>query len=50
MANSSKENWKAVKLIFRHLRGSFDVFLHFRRARDGVIRYVDSDFSIDLDK
>ena len=50
MANPGKENWKAVQWIFRYLRGSFDVCLHFGRARDGVIGYIDFNFSGDLDK
>ena len=32
------------------MHGSSDVCLHFGRTRDGVIGYVDSDFSGDLDK
>ena len=29
MANPSKEHWKAVEWIFRYLRGSSYVYLHF---------------------
>ena len=50
MENPSKEHWKAVQWIFRYLCGSSDVRLHFGRARDGVIGYVDSAFAGDLDK
>ena len=32
------------------MHGSSDVCLHFGRRRDGVIRYVDSNFAGDLDK
>ena len=50
MTNPDKEHWKVVQQIFRYLCGSIDVCLHFGRTRDGVIRYVDSDFFGDLDK
>ena len=50
MANPGKEHWKAVQWIFKYLRDSSDVCLHFGRARDGVIWYVDFDFARDLDK
>ena len=29
MVNPSKEHWKAVEWIFRYLRGSSYVYLHF---------------------
>ena len=50
MANPGKEHWKVVKWIFKYLRDSYDVCLHFGRVRDGVIWYVDFDFAGDLDK
>ena len=48
--NPSKKHWKAVQWIFRYLHGSNDVCLHFGRTRNGVVRYVNSNFSSDLDK
>ena len=50
MANPGKEHWKTVQWIFRYLRGSTDVCLHFGRTRDEVVGYVDSNFTGDLDK
>ncbi|PHU26198.1 Retrovirus-related Pol polyprotein from transposon TNT 1-94 [Capsicum chinense] len=50
MANPGKEHWKAVQWIFRYLRGFADVCLQFGRNRDGLIGYVDSDFTGDRDK
>ena len=50
MANPGKEHWKEVQWIFRYLRDSIDVCLHFGRTRDEVVRYVDFDFAGDLDK
>ena len=50
MANPGKEHRKAVQWIFRYLCGSSYVCLHFGRASDGVIGYVDTDFAGDLDK
>ena len=50
MANPGKEHWKEVQWIFRYLRGFNDVRLHFGRTRNGVVRYVNSNFSSDLDK
>ncbi|KAG8474438.1 hypothetical protein CXB51_034087 [Gossypium anomalum] len=50
MANPSKEHWKAVQWILRYLRDTTDVCLQFGRTRDGVIRYVDTDFAGNLDR
>ncbi|PHU15135.1 Retrovirus-related Pol polyprotein from transposon TNT 1-94 [Capsicum chinense] len=50
MANPGKEHWNAVQWIFRYLHRSFDVCLQFGRNTDGVIGYVDSDFTGDHDK
>ena len=51
MANPSKEHWKAVEWIFRYLRGSPYVYLHFfcgGVAIDGVIEYVEIVIKEDL--
>ncbi|KAL6332914.1 hypothetical protein AAG906_019919 [Vitis piasezkii] len=50
MTNPGQEHWKVVQWIFRYLRGSTDVYLHFGRTRDRVVGYVDSNFAGDLDK
>lgn len=50
MANPGKEHWKAVQWIFRYLRGIANVCLQFGKSRDGLVRYVDSDFAGDSDK
>ena len=50
MANPGKKHWKAIQRIFRYLRGTTNVCLHFRRTRDGIIGFVDSDFAGDFDK
>jgi hypothetical protein len=50
MSNPGKEHWRAVKWIFRFLRGTADHFLQFGRTTKGLIRYVDSDYADDLDK
>ncbi|KAG8475448.1 hypothetical protein CXB51_032200 [Gossypium anomalum] len=50
MANPGKEHWKAVQWILRYLRGTTDVCLQFGRTEDGVIGYVDADFTGDLDR
>ncbi|PHT45605.1 Retrovirus-related Pol polyprotein from transposon TNT 1-94 [Capsicum baccatum] len=50
MANPVKEHWKVVQWIFSYLHGSADVCLQFGQNRDGVIGYVDSNFTGDHDK
>ncbi|KAG8501668.1 hypothetical protein CXB51_004714 [Gossypium anomalum] len=50
MANPGKEHWKAVQWILRYLRGTTNVCLQFGRTEDGVIGYVDTDFTGDLDR
>ena len=50
MANPGKEHWKAVQWIFRYLRGTSSLCLHFGKSTTGVLGYVDSDHAKDLDK
>ena len=50
MEKPSKEHWKAVQWIMRHLCGSISVCLQFGRNRYGVVQYVNSDYVGDLDK
>ncbi|KAG8489132.1 hypothetical protein CXB51_017197 [Gossypium anomalum] len=50
MANPGKEHWKTVQWILRYLWGTTDVCLQFGRTEDGVIGYVDADFTRDLDR
>ncbi|KAL6340652.1 hypothetical protein AAG906_010560 [Vitis piasezkii] len=45
MANPGKEHWKAVQWIFKYLRGSIDVCLHFGRTRDEVVGYLENSFA-----
>jgi hypothetical protein len=49
MANPGKEHWKAVQWIFRYLKGTADLCLHFGRNSSGVLGYVDSDHGKDVD-
>ncbi|KAJ9547366.1 hypothetical protein OSB04_019909 [Centaurea solstitialis] len=49
MANPGKEHWKAVQWIFRYLKGTADLCLHFGRNSLGVLGYVDSDHGKDMD-
>ena len=49
MANPGKEHWKAVQWIFRYLKGTTDMCLHFGRNSSGVLGYVDSDHGKDID-
>ena len=50
MTKHGNKHWKAVQWIMQYLCGSGSVCLHFGRTRDGVTRYVDSDYVVDLDK
>ena len=49
MANPGKEHWKVVQWIFRYLKGSADLCLHFGKNSTGVLGYVDSDHAKDID-
>ena len=50
MADPSKEQWNAVKWIFRYLTGTRDFgILFYQRASTEVVGYVDSDHVGDLD-
>ena len=50
MTKPGKEHWKAVQWIMRYLHGSSSVCFQFSRTRDGVVGYVDFDYTGDLDK
>ena len=50
MAKPGKEHWKVVQWIMQCLCGFSSVCFQFGRTRDGVARYVDSDYAGDLDK
>jgi hypothetical protein len=50
MTNPSKEHWNIVKWIFRYLWGASNTYLQFGRTREGLVGYIDSDFTADLDK
>ncbi|KAJ9567521.1 hypothetical protein OSB04_003487 [Centaurea solstitialis] len=49
MANPGKEHWKAVQWIFRYLKGTANLCLHFGRNSSGVLGYTDSDYGKDVD-
>ncbi|KAJ9566010.1 hypothetical protein OSB04_001976 [Centaurea solstitialis] len=49
MANPGKEHWKAVQWIFRYLKGTTNLCLHFGRNSSGVLGYTDSDYGKDID-
>ncbi len=52
MVDPDKERWKAVKCIFRYLRGSANVDLVYDKASTGSrsVEFVNSDYTGDLDK
>jgi hypothetical protein len=50
MSNPGKEHWRAVQWIFKFLRGTADHCLQFGRTAKGLIGYVDSDYTGDLDR
>jgi len=50
MSNPGKEHWRAVQWIFRYLRGTLDSCLKFGRTKKGFINYVDSDYTVHLDR
>lgn len=44
-------HWKAVKRIFRYLRGTTDYKLRYSKSKNGdIIAYSDSDWASDVDK
>ena len=51
MENPKREHWKAVKWIFRYLRGAADYGIMFQRQHSSisVVGYVDADYAGDLD-
>ena len=49
MVNPSKDHWKAVKWIFRYLRGSSKLCLIFGDSKPVLEDYVDADWTGDLD-
>lgn len=51
MANPGREHWKAVKWIFRYLRGTADHGIMFARqcGQSSVVGYVDADYAGGLD-
>ena len=50
MSNPGKEHWNAVQWSFKYLRGTSDSCLKFGRTDQGLIDYVDSDYTADLDR
>jgi hypothetical protein len=50
MANPGKEHYKVVQWIFRYLCGTSKACLKFGRTRKGLVGYVDTNYTTDLDK
>nr|XP_048335959.1 secreted RxLR effector protein 161-like [Ziziphus jujuba var. spinosa] len=54
MSNLGKSHWEALQWILRHLKGSMDVGLVYRKENNGngdcVVRYYDADLGGDRDK
>jgi hypothetical protein len=52
MVDPDKEHWKAMKRIFRYLRGTANVDLVYDKASTGSrsVEFVNSDYTGDLDK
>ena len=53
MSNPEKEQWQAVRWIFRYLKGTADIGLVFDKnkvSHSNVIGYVNFDYAGDLDK
>ncbi|GAA0155171.1 hypothetical protein LIER_12956 [Lithospermum erythrorhizon] len=49
MSNSGRENWDAVKWIFKYLKGTSDKDLCFQRFELGLLGYVYDDNGDDID-
>lgn len=51
MANPGREHWRAVKWIFRYLRGTSDYGIVFakQQAQISAVGFVDSDYAGSLD-
>ena len=47
--NLGKVYWQAIKIIFRYLQGTKDMKLCFGISDLEVIRYIDADFTGDVD-
>jgi hypothetical protein len=48
--NPCTPHWKAVKRIFRYLKGTLNYALHFHKSDDfKIITYSDSDWAGDFD-
>eukprot|EP00253_Pinus_taeda_P021956 PITA_21956 len=50
MVNPSEEHWRAVKWVFRYLRGTSDHCIIFNGSEGSACGYVDADYAGDLDK
>ena len=52
MANSGRQNWDAVKWIFRYLEGTIEYNISFVRQKNDllVMGYMDADYAMDLDE
>jgi hypothetical protein len=50
MANSGKKHCKNVQYIFEYLHGTFKACFKFGKLGEGLAGYVNSYFTVDLDK
>jgi hypothetical protein len=48
MVNPGRELWKAFRWILRYLCGFSNTCLCFDKSGDGMFRYVDSNYDVDL--
>ena len=50
MENPNEEHWQAVKWVLRYLRGTSDHCIVFNASEGSIYRYLDADYSGDLDE
>lgn len=47
--NHDSTHWRAVKRIFRYLRGTTNAKLRFTKSNDGIMAYSDADWASEVD-
>lgn len=48
-SNHGSAQWRAVKRIFRYLRGTPNAKLRYTKSNDGIVAYTDSDWGSEID-
>lgn len=48
-SNHGSAQWKAVKRIFRYLRGTTNAKLRYTKSHDGIVAYYDADWASEID-